>query len=232
MSFFDRARARDVVDRGRERAEAQAVGAVHDGDDETLVVEVDRDTEVDRLVHDERVAVDAGVDAADRRAARRRRRARRTAGTSARTFAPPSARVRRFDRRVVGARRRTKVCAEVCFDASSSPAARLRTLLNGTISSPRSDAGPPSATSSRVTRPSVPVPVTAAGSTPRAAATRRTAGERKSDTSRGPRIRHGGTDSVPVASGFAIRAQGRPYPRRARPKEVCACTCSSVPMST
>ena len=62
VSFLAPGPPRDVADRGRERVEAQAVGAVHDGDDEALVVEVDRDAEVDRLVHDERVAVDRGVD--------------------------------------------------------------------------------------------------------------------------------------------------------------------------
>ena len=71
-----------------------------------------------------------------------------------------------FDRRVVGARRRTSVCADVCFDASSTTAARLRTLLNGTTSSPRAGRAPASSTSSRVTRPLAPVPAICAGSMP------------------------------------------------------------------
>ena len=38
--------ARDIADRGRERAQAQAVGVADDRHDEALVVEVDRDAEV------------------------------------------------------------------------------------------------------------------------------------------------------------------------------------------
>ena len=50
----------DVADGGGERTQAQAVGVVHDGYDQALEVEVDRDPEVHRAVHDCRQPVVGG----------------------------------------------------------------------------------------------------------------------------------------------------------------------------
>ncbi len=47
----------DVVDGAGQGAEPEPVGGAHHGNDEALEVEVDRDTEVDVSVHDERVAI-------------------------------------------------------------------------------------------------------------------------------------------------------------------------------
>ncbi len=57
---------RDVGDGAGERAEPEPVGVTDDRHHETLEVEVDRDTEVDRAVHDQRIAVDARVDERER----------------------------------------------------------------------------------------------------------------------------------------------------------------------
>ena len=51
----------DVADGRREVAQAHPVGVVDHRDDQALEVEVDRDPEPDRAVHDRRVAVDARV---------------------------------------------------------------------------------------------------------------------------------------------------------------------------
>ena len=59
-SWRARARARDVADRGGERAQAQPVGVVHDRHDEALEVEVDGDSEVHRAVRHDRDAVVVG----------------------------------------------------------------------------------------------------------------------------------------------------------------------------
>ena len=52
---------REIADLGRDQSEALAVDVAHDRSEESLEVEIDSDTEVDVVVHDERVAVDARV---------------------------------------------------------------------------------------------------------------------------------------------------------------------------
>ena len=61
-SCFDFARVREVADLARDQAQPLAVGVADHGRDQTLELEVDRDAEVDVVVHDERLAVDARVD--------------------------------------------------------------------------------------------------------------------------------------------------------------------------
>src|SRR5262245_16203888 len=105
-----------------------------------------------------------------------------------------------------------RVCADVCFEASNIDAARLRTLLNGTISSPvgRSLA---SKMSSRVTRPFAPLPGIVVGSIPSSSAARRAARETNASTGRGLRCRHGSTPPLSVSGpGSVTGAEGRPYP--------------------
>ncbi len=54
--------SREVVDRSREGPQAQAIGTVHDGDDEPLVIEVDGDSEPDVAVHRGAVTDDRRVE--------------------------------------------------------------------------------------------------------------------------------------------------------------------------
>ena len=206
---------RDVGDGAGERAEAEPVGVADDRHHETLEVEVDRDAEVDGAVHDERIAVDARVDERERaqRVDHSARDEREVREREAFLRPPRRPDVRGAPLRSPSSRRATthNVCADVCFDATSSFAARLRTLLNGAISSPSGPLGAAPSTSSRVTRPFAPVPCTCGDVDPEVGrGPARRARNERFDRPRRP---------LPPGQYFGISGvsdtwtEGRPYPR-------------------